>query len=328
MQNPIVRQSSISALAMLAFMAVVFGVRFALAPFCCEMQMPGTQAPLAALLATLRTAAPAWSLAAATVTTIVAGSVVGRMCIRLKIYATRCFLPMPFYAAVACGIFMSANPLAAALASLMAAVAVNSLCNGYLKENNLTMMLYAGLCTGLLPMLDAAALPFAAVLLAAIPIFSFSPREITVLLASMLLVPAATCYVGWLCGGEFLQPLYTLAEAFIAPSGIETFGHDAAAALTLCGLVVYAALGSMVIFATDKFSIATKSRRILIYIMILTLASAALFLMPSSSPSLFAVAAVPFSAVMPVFFIKIGERSATLLYGAILLMLIIHTVFE
>lgn len=328
MQNPVIRQSPASALFTLAAVAAICFVRFATAPFGNE-EAAAVQAPLARFLGTFSAAWPVAAVVMAAAVAVAAGVVVGHMCTTLEIYSVKSFLPMPLYGVFACGIFISSNPLAASAASLMTALALMYLCFGYLSDRSLTMMLYAGLSLGVIPLLECSATPWVLfAVVAAIPLFSLSLREITVLTAALLFVPAAVCYISWACGGEFSEPLKMLLAGIAEPSGIDTFGRDAAAALALCGVGAFIMGGSVFVFIDNRFAVAAKPRRILIYILLLATSCSALLFLPSSTPALFAVIAVPSSAVMPILFTGLGAKDAVRLYILLFATLALHLFFE
>lgn len=312
----------------LAAVAAICFVRFATAPFDNEAAA-AVQAPLARILGSFASAWPVTAVIMAAAVAVAAGAVVGHMCTTLEIYSVKSFLPMPLYGVLACGIFISSNPLAASAASLMTALALMYLCYGYLSDRSLPMMLYAGLSLGTIPLLESAATPWVVfAVVAAIPIFALSLREITVLTAALLFMPVAVCYISWACGGEFSEPLATLLAGIAEPSGIDTFGRDAAAALALCGVAAFIMCGSVFVFIDNRFAVAAKPRRILIYILLLATTCAVLLFLPSSTPALFAVAAVPASAVMPILFTRLGGKDAVRLYILLFATLLLHLFFE
>lgn len=313
MHYSVVRQQPVTALLTLAVIAAVAFARFYMSPFDDEF-ITGAPAPLAIFIDGWQAAHMLWGVVLSAVITVLTGMTIGRMGAKFGIYSTQCIFSVPLYGLVACGIFISENSLSAAIASFFAASALRHLCGGYFRGQNLTAMLYAGLCIGTIPMFCAAGAVYVLTAVIAMFLFALSVREIVVLTSGILVVPLTVCYVCWAFGGEFLAPLQRLFDALTVPSGYTVWDSDPVAALVLSGLTGFAVLCSVALFPSNKYSIATKSRSILIYIIISCVFSIAIFLLPSADVSFFALAAVPAALVMPIIFLKSGETAALMLY--------------
>ena len=319
MKISIARHSPVTALTTMTLLTVAAYARFALMPYENERAVAAVKVPVAEWLSMFGESFPVWSLAAAALVTVITGCVVGRMCSRLRLYPTQCFMAMPLYAVAACGVFISSDPLAASLMSLLAALMLNNLGRGYLKGQDLASMLYAGLCIGSMTMLSApAGVACVALALLAIPMLSLSFREMMVLIFSTVLAPAAVCYGVWAFGGEFAGPVMRFAESLVEPSGVAVFGDDAVMALVLCGLLGYTAVCGAVLFFANRFAVALKSRGIHIYIIAAGAVLSSVCALPSATPAMLGVVAVPLSMIMPVMFMNTGERSSLLLYLSLL----------
>jgi len=313
MNYSVVRQAPVTALLTLAAVTAVAFVRFSLSPFNDEF-ITGAPAPLAIFVDRWQAAHPSWGIALSALIAILTGMTVGLMGAKFGLYPTQCIFSVPLYGLAACGIFISENSLSAAIASFFAASALRHLCGGYFRGQNLTAMLYAGLCTGAIPMFCGAGTIYVPATVIAMYLFALSVREIIVLSGGILFVPLTVCYVSWAFGGDFLAPLQRLADALIVPSGYTVWGSDAVAALVMIGTFAFAVFCSIALFPSNKYSIATKSRSILVYIIILCILSCAIFLLPSVDVAFFALAAIPAALVMPMIFLKAGDSAALMLY--------------
>lgn len=328
MENSVARQTPFAA----AFTAVVViaaaYVRFGIAPYPDETVTAAVTAPLAGGLALFAAAHRVWSIVLALPVTLLTGFIAGRICSRFGFYPNYCVLSLPLYAVAACGIFIGSDPLAAALASLLTAVAIYCPCSAYLRDESLEMMLYAGLCLGLLPMLYAPCLLMTFMAVAAIFIFSLSLREVFVLLCGMLFVPLAVCYISWAFGGEFWEPVQQLCTAVMSDSGSAPFGCDAAAALVTAGLTGFCTLCSAAIFFARRYATAVKPRSILLFVITTLPAATGMLFLPSASTAVFAVAAVPASIVMPLLFLHLRNGAARMIYLSILLSVLVHLIVD
>lgn len=327
MKISVERQTPAVALTTLIVIVAASYVRFVAAPFGNELFGSGTMPLLADYLSALSASHRVASVVAAALMTIVAGMLIGQMGSRFRLYPVQTFLSMPIFGFVACGIFISSDVLSSSLTLLLAAMSLKYICRGYLRERDLSAMLYAGLCIGCMLMVSIWGAVYVAAAVSAIFIFSLSARELLVLVLSVLFPPLVCCYAVWALGGDFLLPLLRFREALFAESGVETFGHDAVCALLLCGVAGFTFVCSTVHFLANRFMVSVKSRGILIYNVVLSLYSVAMFALPSSTPADFGVAAVPMSTLMPVLFIREGERLSVILYLSLWVAFILHLLY-
>ena len=321
------KQTPVAALAMLTAIATASYVRYAVAPYDNEMTGAHQLPPLAGWLRETMVSLPVLSVVSAVVMTVIAGMLIGQMSGRFNIHPSQTFLSMPLYGFMACGIFISGDAVSAAASSLLAAMALKYVCRGYLRERDLSAMLYAGLSIGTMLLVSVSGVVYVIGALSAIFILSFSARELFVLLTAMILPPLFCCYAVWALGGDFFSPLIEVRAALFAESGVDTFGNDAVAALTLCGLSVFVYVCSTVLFLSNRFMVSIKSRGILIYNIVLSLLSLAMFALPSSTPAAFSVAAVPMAIIMPVLFVREEERLSAVLYLSLWVVFILHLLY-
>ena len=321
------RQTPVMALVTLTAIVVAACVRYAVSPFDNETVSASTLPPLAEWLSAVSGPYRVWSVAAAGVLTVAAGMIVGQTGSRFGLYPSQTFLSMPLFGFVACGIFISHDVLAASLATLLSAMALKYMCRGSLRERDLSAMLYAGLCIGSVVLLSAAGAVYVAGALLAVFVLSFSARELLVLFAAMVLPVALCCYAVWALGGEFATPLMQIREVLFSASGVAAFGSDAVCALLLCGVVGFTFVCSAVLFMANRFMVPLKSRGILIYNLVLSLLSLAMFALPSSTPADFGMAAVPMATIMPVLFIREGGRLPAIIYLLLAALFILHLLY-
>lgn len=324
MRYSVVRQTPLSALITLVVVVAVAFVRFAYAPFDDEMLLSPSAPVLGAYVDAWQSAHPVWGIVLSALLTLFTGVVVGRMAILFSLYPTHCFFSIPLYGFVACGIFIAADSLAVAIAAYLAALGLRYLCGAYVRVMDLSKLLYAGICVGLVPFFHAQASFVVVMAVAAIAMFGFSLREVVVLLFGMLFVPATICYVTWFAGGDFTAPLVSLWEALVGDSGYSLLGSDSVVALAIAGLLAFVIVCSTVMFLADKHSVGVKSRGILIYDMLGFVAVCASFLLPSASVGLFAFAAIPAAIIMPVMFLRVHESVSLAIYISIILVFFLH----
>ena len=94
-------------------------------------EIPAVSAPLGYYTAALRLSWPLLSAAASIVMLFVAGFLIGRSSVRAELYATRCFLAMPLFGVVSCGVLLSSDYLTQSLTLLLLALASRNYYNSF-----------------------------------------------------------------------------------------------------------------------------------------------------------------------------------------------------
>lgn len=324
MRYSVVRQTPLSSLLTLVIVATVAFVRFARAPFGDEM-LVGAEAPiLGTLVDSWQSAHPIAAIVLSAILAVFTGVVVGRMTILFSLYPMHCFFSIPLYGFVACGVFISTTSLSVALGAYLAALALRYLSGAYVRGMDMSKLMYAGVCVGLVPMLYAPAVYVLPLTVIAVMMFGFSLREILVLFAGILLGPLAICYLTWVLGGEFVAPVDMFVDALTCQSGYTLGGSDSVVALAAVGIYSFVMLCSAAMFLADKHSVGVKPRGILMFNIVSFVLACAAFLLPSATVGLFAFAALPAAVIMPIMFLRMRETLSLALYSLIVLVFFLH----
>ena len=108
-------------------------------------EIPAVSAPLGYYTAALRLSWPLLSAAASIVMLFVAGFLIGRSSVRAELYATRCFLAMPLFGVVSCGVLLSSDYLTQSLTLLLLALASRNYYNSLMAKLDIPKLKYHGL---------------------------------------------------------------------------------------------------------------------------------------------------------------------------------------
>ena len=208
--------------------------------------------------------------------------------------------------------------------ALTAALALRYLSGAYVRGMDMSKLMYAGVCVGLVPMLYAPAVYVLPLAVIAVMMFGFSLREILVLFAGILLGPLAICYLTWFFGGEFVAPVDMFVDALTCQSGYTLGGSDSVVALAAVGVYSFVMLCSAAMFLADKHSVGVKPRGILMFNIVSFVLACAAFLLPSATVGLFAFAALPAAVIMPIMFLRMRETLSLALYSLIVLVFFLH----
>ena len=118
-------------------------------------EIPAVSAPLGYYTAAFRLSWPLLSAAASIVMLFVAGFLIGRSSVRAELYATRCFLAMPLFGVVSCGVLLSSDFLTQSLTLLLLALASRNYYNSFHRHYCFDRMFRGSLYVGLIPLLYA-----------------------------------------------------------------------------------------------------------------------------------------------------------------------------
>ena len=113
-------------------------------------EIPAVSAPLGYYTAALRLSWPLLSAAASIVMLFVAGFLIGRSSVRAELYATRCFLAMPLFGVVSCGVLLSSDYLTQSLTLLLLALASRNYYNSFHRHYCFDRMFRGSLYVGLI----------------------------------------------------------------------------------------------------------------------------------------------------------------------------------
>lgn len=132
---------------------------------------------------------------------------------------------------------------------------------------------------------------------------------------------AASYSLFWLSatspGGRGANPLDTPAglwHSFVSDSGYRIFANTPPLVPALLGIVLFIVLCAIFFGLISFRTVSIKARGMLTYTILLFTVTGCLIAVPSVTPGLLAVAAVPAALLMPLTFIRIQRTVGTLLY--------------
>ena len=323
MQGLFIRQTPVvSILTMLLLIAAAF-VRFAVAPYGDELVVGGL-ALLGEWVDAFQSQHPVWGWVFSAMLTFATGVTVGRVATSFSLYRVRTTIAMPLYAIISCGLFISMNSLAVALASYFVAQSIRYLCGGYVRGTHLNYSFYAGLCLGMAPLFYAPASLFVLLLPIAIAMFGFSWREVVVMTVGLVLPLTVACYVGWLCGGEFMTPVQGVVEALVAPSGYTLWASEPVVALLMIGLLLFAVICGVAAFAGDTRSVAVRPRTIFTFHIAAFVVALLAFALPSANVGLYSLAGLSASVLIPSMLVRLRKGVGDMLFVLFVILMVLH----
>ena len=300
-------------------MSAATTVRSVLAPAADEV-IPNAAAPLVGALQQLQARMPAVAAAVWGVTLFLAGLNVGRYGVKYSLYPAYTLMSIPLCGAVAAAVAVSGDYLVTSLAMLLMLLGSKYIMRCVMRTGSYGDLSLSMLCFGALPLVFAPAAALYAVMPLLVLVAKAKWRDWTVAVASLAFPMLALCYIGWCGGGEFLAPVRLAAGALLTPSGFNFYRLLNPAGILLIGVMLVMVLCSVSLIISDRYSLKVKSRAAMRFYALLLTFTAALFLLPSATATLFALMAVPAAILLPLMFVRMGVGFTETLYRLLLLL--------
>lgn len=258
---------------------------------------------------------PGWARALTCLLIIVTGIRTGHLTVRYNLYTTNTCIAIPLYGVLAGGLTAGAADLPMFVSALFLILSIKNFCRSYSTSYAFDAIFRGALYLGILLILSPKALPLILLLPLAVIHFHRTFRELIVALTGLLLPVLLLCYVGWGLGNEFHAPLLALGEKLIAGQWLLFFVELPFGVQLLGGAAVVLLIFAMQYFYADLYAVSSKSRSILVYHLEILLLIAAVASLPGATVSVFALAAVPLSALLPLFFVRAHPGIAQPIYA-------------
>lgn len=282
--------------------------------------LPAVAAPLGRCTAALRGSWPALSAAVSVVLLIAAGFLVGRSTVRAELYTTRCFLAMPLFGIVSCGLLLSFDYLTQSLVLLLAALASRNFYNSFHRHYCFDRMFRGALYAGVLPLVYAPAAGLLLLIPIVVVLFRRTLREAVVALTGALLPLFLLSFVHWAVGGAFDEPARQIAAAAAADSCYRPFADRTLFSLIGWGLILFLLICSVAGILLDLRMLRTKPRNILFYNLYYLFVVIGIVFVPGSTALTPALAAPALATLLPVALTRFNGAVAAMFYTVLLLL--------
>ncbi len=304
------------AIVVTAFVRAWFTQRFA-------GEIPLLSAPLGHYTAALRTSWPLLSALASIGMLFVAGFLTGRSTVRADLYKTRCFLAMPLFGVVSCGIVLSDDFLTQSLTVLLMALASRNYYNSFHRHYCFDRMFRGSLYLGLIPLVYAPGAGLLLLIPLVILLFRRTLRESVVAIAGAVLPLFFVSFIHWAVGGEFGEPLRQIAAAALTPENDPLFGSNTPISLIAWGLILFLLICSAGSIFLDIHTLRTKPRNILFYNLYLICVVVGIHFVPGSTAITLTLPATAAATLIPVVLTKFSSPVASMLYMVLVILSLI-----
>ena len=269
-------------------------------------EIPAVSAPLGYYTAAFRLSWPLLSAAASIVMLFVAGFLIGRSSVRAELYATRCFLAMPLFGVVSCGVLLSSDFLTQSLTLLLLALASRNYYNSFHRHYCFDRMFRGSLYVGLIPLLYAPGAGLLLLIPLVVLLFRRTLREAVVALSGAIL--------------PLDGPVRQVAAAITSDSGYRFFDGNTLFSLIAWGVIFFLLICSAAGVLLDIRTLKTKPRNILFYNLYVLCVVAGIYFVPYSSPVTLTLAAPAAATLIPVVLTKFNSAAASMFYTVLILL--------
>lgn len=313
-------QHRIFDLAATLFLIVILSsLRAALLPVGDE-SVVNTPTPLGILLQNLQVRIPALAAVIWAIVVCFAGLSVGRYAAKYSIYPAYTLMAIPILGVMATAVMTSGDFLVSAATLLLMLYGTKYLHRCVMRTKTFGDISLAMLCFGAMPLVFAPA----AILWAALPflvlIVRNSWRDWLVSLISLMFPIVAMCYWAWCAGDGFLAPAEVILSSITTDSEFHLFSVINPASILLLGVIILMVLCSVSLVISDRYSLKVNSRAMMRMNGFIMAVCLALFFLPSSTATSFAVIAVPVSMLVPLMFVRMGVGFTETLYRLMLIL--------
>jgi len=282
--------------------------------------MPAVAAPLGAYTALLRCERPLLSALASIAMLLTAGFLVGRSTVRAELYASRCFLAMPLFGVVGCGILLSDDYLTQSLVLLLLALASRNFYNSFHRHYCFERMFRGALYVGTIPLVYAPGAGFVLLVPLVVLLFRRTMRESIVALAGLLLPLFLVSFLHWSFCGGFDVPFRQIARAALCDSGYRFFGGNTLFSLIAWGLVLFLTILSSASLLMDMHTMRTKPRNLLFYNLYMLFIVCGIYFVQGSTAITLTLSAPAAATLLPVSLTKLNRTVASMFYSALILL--------
>lgn len=280
--------------------------------------IPAVAAPLGVWTAALRCHYPVLAAAASIAMLLAAGFLVGRSTVRAELYATRCFLAMPLFGVVGCGILLSDDYLTQSLTLLLVVLASRNFYNSFHRHYCFDRMFRGALYVGTIPLVYAPGVGFVLLIPLVVRLFRRTMRESIVALAGLLLPLFLISFLHWAFCGGFDVPLRQIVSAATTDSGYRFFGGNTLLSLIAWGMVLFLTLLSSASLLMDLYTMRTKPRNLLFYNLYLLFVVCGIYFVQGSTAITLTLCAPAAATLLPVALTKLNSTVASIFYSALI----------
>lgn len=271
--------------------------------------------PLRVALIGFQHAWPVLSAVLSAVMIVYAGLSLTRAALRHYLYPAHTLVGIPLTGIAVCGCGLSAEYLPTAVLLLLTAMIWKRLYACFGRDRIVPQLFPAMVCLGCMPLLYAPMTAFVVLLIPIIVLCRLSPRSCVAAVAGAVLPVFVVSYLGWAGGGEFGATAYGLWRQMLTPADFDVESYLTAARLALLGMLLFAAICSVLLYRSDRFAVGVMARKIWNFTITVMLLGIGLFAaMPSTSEMSVAVIALVASTLMPMFFVRMENYISTTLY--------------
>ncbi len=280
--------------------------------------IPNTPTPLGSLLQGVQQSLPLLSAVAWSLMLMFAGLDAGRYGPRFSLYPAYTLMAIPIFGVVAGAVMVSGEYLISGGAMMLMLLGTKYLIRCVMRTESFNDLSLSMLCYGALPLLFAPAALLYLVLPFMVLMVRNTWRDWVVSLASLLFPLLSVSYWYWCAGDGFTTVGEQIYTSMFTPSEFSFFSTLNIAGIALLGIIIIMVLCAISLIISDRYSLKVKSRAVMRFNAAMLLVCIAMFLLPGSTASTFAIIATPVALLIPIIFVRMGVGFTEALYKLLL----------
>lgn len=302
----------------LLIIAIVSTLRAKLLPVGDE-SIINTTTPIGILLQNLQAKIPTLSAIVWCISVIFAGLSVGRYAAKYSIYPAYTLMATPILGVMSTAVIVSGDYLVSSAVLLLMLHATKYTHRCMMRSKSFSDLSLAMLCYGTIPLVFAPA----AILYVTLPILILVLynvwRNWVVAVCSLAFPLLSVSYWGWCAGEDFLSTAELIYNSLFSHSEFHLFSTLNPASILLLGVIILMVLCAVSLIFSDRYSLKVNSRAVMRYNSLMLVVCVALFFLPSSTATTFAILSVPVAMLVPLIFVRMGFGFTETLYRLMLL---------
>ena len=314
-----VTQHRIFDLAITLFIiAILSTLRAKLLPVGDE-SIANTPTPIGIWLQNLQEKIPTLSAIVWCISVMFAGLSIGRHAAKYSIYPAYTLMAIPILGVMAAAVIVSGDYLVSCAVLLLMLHATKYLHRCMMRTKSFSDLSLAMLCYGMIPLVFApAALLYVTLPILVLTLYN-SWRNWVVAVSSLVFPLLSVSYWGWCAGEGFLSAAELIYNSLLTNSEFHLFSTLNPASILLLGVVILMIMCAVSLIFSDRYSLKVNSRAVMRYTSLLLAVCIALFFLPSSTATTFAMISVPVAVLVPLIFVRMGMGFTETLYRLMLL---------
>lgn len=310
----ITRQTSLFAATLLLFTTLATVARLYINPFPAEVSLSKFMPQL-------------WQAAISVLMLFATAIVVNRTAVKMGIFGGFGTLPMSLFGFIGCGVLISPNLTTASAAALIVGLGTMYLIRSFAKFGQKEGVFIGSLLLSVATIVYPPCIVFGGALVLSIFAAPFNIRQTILALVGYALPIATISYIYWYCGGEITDVVFSLLQTITSNNYTIPLKPIPIFTIATTLIIIILLLCGMAMGIRYRYTQLIAVRKSYAMEIIMLLCGIGALFIPCCDITILPVIAVHAAVICAFAIDKMSQKSANYLYGALLLLVIMHLVF-